>query len=98
NNLLCRFNRQRLDYEQMRDAMLAVSSTLNASNAGGRSTPLEAQEADSRRSVYLFVNRFEQPTVPAMFDFANPDQHSPQRFVTTVPAQALFLMNSPFIR
>jgi hypothetical protein len=44
------------------------------------------------------VNRYEQATVPAMFDFANPDQHSPQRYVTTVPAQALFLMNSPFLR
>jgi hypothetical protein len=48
--------------------------------------------------VYVFVDRYEQPTVPAMFDFANPDCHSPQRFVTTVPQQALFLMNSPFMR
>ena len=98
NNLLCRFNRQRLDYEQMRDAMLAVSSALDANKAGGKSTPLNAPEVDTRRSVYLFVNRYEQATVPAMFDFANPDQHSPQRFVTTVPSQALFLMNSPFLR
>ena len=37
-------------------------------------------------------------SVPAMFDFANPDGHSPQRFNTTVPQQALFLMNSPFMR
>ena len=33
-----------------------------------------------------------------MFDFANPDSHSPVRFVTTVPQQTLFLMNSPFVR
>ena len=98
NNLLSRFNRQRLDYEQMRDAVLAVSGSLNLEKAGGRSTPLDAPEADTRRSVYLFVNRYEQATVPAMFDFANPDQHSPQRFVTTVPQQALFLMNSPFLK
>lgn len=98
NNLLCRFNRQRLDYEQMRDAILAATGSLNVANAGGKSTPLDAKEVDTRRSVYLFVNRYEQATVPAMFDFANPDQHSPQRFVTTVPQQALFLMNSPFLR
>jgi hypothetical protein len=31
------------------------------------------------------------------FDFASPDTTSPQRFATTVPQQALFLMNSPFV-
>ncbi|HLF93868.1 MAG TPA: DUF1553 domain-containing protein, partial [Planctomycetota bacterium] len=30
------------------------------------------------------------------FDFASPDLHAPQRHTTTVPQQALFLMNSPF--
>jgi hypothetical protein len=32
------------------------------------------------------------------FDFAIPDATSPKRFVTTVPQQALFLMNSPFVQ
>ncbi len=31
------------------------------------------------------------------FDFASPDTHTPQRYATTVPQQALFLMNSPFV-
>jgi hypothetical protein len=31
------------------------------------------------------------------FDVASPDTHSPQRFLTTTPQQALFLMNSPFV-
>src|SRR5262249_40486309 len=31
------------------------------------------------------------------FDFASPDTTSPQRHETTVPQQALFLMNSPFV-
>jgi hypothetical protein len=31
-----------------------------------------------------------------VFDFSNPDQSSPKRPQTTVPQQALFLMNSPF--
>lgn len=98
NNLISRMNRQRLDYEAMRDCMLQVTGALDANRAGGRSVPLDAADANSWRSVYLFVDRYEQPTVPAMFDFANPDSHSPQRFVTTVPQQALFLMNSPFMR
>jgi len=98
NNLLSRFNRLRLDYEAMRDSVLAVTGSLDTAKSGGRATPLESPDANARRSVYLFVDRYEQPTVPAMFDFANPDRHSPQRFVTTVPQQALFLMNSPFMR
>ena len=31
------------------------------------------------------------------FDFASPDQHAPMRYVTTVPQQALFFLNSPFV-
>ncbi len=98
NDLLSRFNRQRLDYETMRDCMLAATQELDASKLGGRAIELGAKEADTRRTLYLKVDRYDQATVPAMFDFANPDSHSPQRFNTTVPQQALFLMNSPFMR
>ena len=98
NSFVSHFNRQRLDYEGMRDSVLAACGTLNLNDVGGHSTPQDAPTADTRRSVYLFVDRYEQATVPAMFDFANPDTHSPQRFVTTVPQQALFLMNSPFMK
>lgn len=98
NDLLSRFNRQRLDYETMRDSILAATQELDAKTVGGRSIELNAKEADTRRTIYLKVDRYDQATVPAMFDFANPDSHSPQRFNTTVPQQALFLMNSPFIR
>jgi hypothetical protein len=97
NAYLSRFNRQRLDYESMRDAVNATAGTLDASALGGRPVDLASLDADKRRSVYHFVDRYEQPTVPAMFDFANPDAHSPQRYNTTVPQQALFLMNSPFM-
>lgn len=98
NDLLSRFNRQRLDYETMRDSILAASGELDAQTVGGRSIELNAKEADKRRTLYLKVDRYDQATVPAMFDFANPDSHSPQRFNTTVPQQALFLMNSSFMR
>jgi hypothetical protein len=37
------------------------------------------------------------PGLLRTFDFANPDATNPQRHVTTVPKQALFLMNSPFV-
>lgn len=98
NELLSRQNRQRLDYESMRDAMLQVAGELDQGKIGGRAMLLNDQLADTRRSIYLLVDRYEQATVPAMFDFANPDNHSPMRYVTTVPQQALFLMNSPFMQ
>lgn len=98
NELLSRFNRQRLDYEIMRDAILAATGELNTSTVGGRALELNAKDAEAHRTLYLKVDRYEQATVPSMFDFANPDSHSPQRFNTTVPQQALFLMNSPFMR
>ncbi|OYX00498.1 MAG: hypothetical protein B7Z14_08945 [Bosea sp. 32-68-6] len=98
NDLLSRFNRQRLDYETMRDAILSATGELDTSKHGGRAVELNAKDADTLRTVYLKVDRYDQASVPAMFDFANPDGHSPQRFNTTVPQQALFLMNSPFMR
>lgn len=98
NNLLSRMNRQRMDYETLRDNLLLASGGLNPQLAPARSIPHNAPDANQWRSVLLFVDRYDQPTVPAMFDFANPDSLSPQRFVTTVPQQALFLMNSPFMR
>jgi cytochrome c553 len=98
NELLTRQNRRRLDYETMRDTMLQTSEALDPANMGGRPTPHNDKAAASRRSAFLFVDRFQQESVPAVFDFANPDTHSPVRSDTTVPQQALFLMNSPFAR
>ncbi len=98
NDLISRQNRQRMDYEMLRDNLLLASGRLNPALTPARSVPLDAPDAEQWRSVLLFVDRYDQPTVPAMFDFANPDSHSPQRFVTNVPQQALFLMNSPFMK
>jgi len=98
NALLSRMNRQRMEYEVLRDNLLLVAGKLSPQLAPGRSVPYNAPDVDQWRSVLLFVDRYDQPKVPATFDFANPDSLSPQRFVTTVPQQALFLMNSPFMQ
>lgn len=50
-----------------------------------------------RRSLYTFIDRENVQPVLRMFDFANPDLSIPQRTETTVPQQALFVMNHPFI-
>jgi hypothetical protein len=92
NMLISHFNRQRLDWEATRDALLEVSGRLDPA-MGGRS--VEVLDS-SRRTVYGFIDRQNLPGVFRAFDFASPDATSAQRFTTTVPQQALFLMNSPF--
>jgi hypothetical protein len=52
---------------------------------------------DSHRSVYLPVVRDNLPEALALFDAADPSMVSGERANTTVPAQALFLMNNPFV-
>ena len=95
NDSYWRMNRRRLDFEAMRDTLLATSGKLDKS-MGGHSVDINAEPFPTRRSVYAFVERQNLPGIFRTFDFASPDATSPQRFYTTVPQQALFLMNSPF--
>ncbi len=81
----------------MRDSVLAVASTLDAT-MGGPSVAILEPPLPTRRTVYGFIDRQNLDGVYRTFDFAVPDATSPKRFVTTVPQQALFLMNSPFIQ
>jgi hypothetical protein len=96
NRLLARANRQRLDFEALRDALLATSGRLDA-KMGGPAVEITKAPFAARRTVYGFVDRQNLPGVFRTFDFASPDATVPQRFQTTVPQQALFLMNSPFV-
>jgi hypothetical protein len=96
NLLLSHFNRQRLDFESMRDALLFVSGSLDPT-LYGRSIDIEVEPFCRRRTVYAFIDRQNLPGVFRSFDFASPDTTCPRRFTTTVPQQALFMMNSPFV-
>jgi hypothetical protein len=96
NRLLWKMNRRRLDFESLRDSILSVSGKLDA-KVGGPSVALDAAPYTTRRSLYAFIDRQNLPGLFRTFDFASPDAHSPQRYITTVPQQALFLMNSPFV-
>ncbi|MFT5122699.1 MAG: hypothetical protein ACI9TH_002838 [Kiritimatiellia bacterium] len=97
NRLLSRMNRQRLSMEAMRDQLMQAAGKLDV-GVGGRSVDLWKQPYSTRRSVYGFVDRQEVPGVFRTFDFANPDSVTGQRPVTTVPQQALFNLNSPYIQ
>jgi hypothetical protein len=96
NTLLWRMNRRRLDFESLRDSLLWTSGRLS-SEIGGPPVDILKQPSEPRRTLYGFIDRQNLPNLFRTFDFASPDTHSPQRFVTTVPQQALFMMNSPFI-
>ncbi|MEO7678702.1 MAG: PSD1 and planctomycete cytochrome C domain-containing protein [Verrucomicrobiota bacterium] len=96
NKLLWHMNRQRLDFEELRDSLLAVADKLDPT-AGGHSVDIVSEPFSNRRSVYGFIDRQNLPGIFRTFDFANPDTSSPQRFFTTVPQQALFLLNNGFV-
>ncbi len=96
NTFLWRMNRRRLDFEALRDSMLAASGKLDLT-LGGPSVDITQQPSPPRRTVYSFIDRQNLPGVFRVFDVASPDTHSPQRYQTTVPQQALFLLNSPFL-
>ncbi|QDU62765.1 Planctomycete cytochrome C [Planctomycetes bacterium Pan216] len=96
-NVYCwRMNPQRLDFEPLRDSMLAVSGGLER-EVGGRSVGSVQSPQERRRTMYSFVDRLFYPTILRTFDVSAPDQSIVKRHQTTVPQQALFLMNSPFV-
>ena len=77
----------------MRDALLAVTGELDTRLHG-----LPSEDFNStRRSLYLLVNRQQMPGVLATFDVSVPNATLPIRNKTTVPQQALYLMNNRFI-
>ncbi len=109
NSLLWEFRIQRLEAEQLRDAVLAASGRLDTS-LGGKTVPLRNRQFvfnhtsvdhtkyDSlRRAVYLPVIRNNLYTLFEQFDFPDPTTPTGNRNTTTVAPQALLMLNSPLI-
>ncbi len=97
NTMFWKWNRRRLDFETMRDRVLATSGVLDTRGTGGRSVRLEEAGSDVRRSVYAFVDRYALPGTFVSFDLPHPDHHSAKRVETTVPQQALYFLNGPLL-
>jgi hypothetical protein len=95
NQLLWRMNRQRLEFEPLRDTLLAVSGKLDLT-PGGHAVDI-IDTSSTRRTVYGYIDRQNLPDLFRAFDLASPDSSSARRFFTTVPQQALFLMNNRFV-
>ncbi|MBI3822617.1 MAG: PSD1 domain-containing protein [Planctomycetes bacterium] len=107
NRLFWSTQPRRLDAEAIRDSMLFVSGALEVtpphkSTSTGGIVPKKKKAAVSvkenpYRSIYLPIIRNNLPESLAVFDVADPSLIVGQREVTTVPAQALYLMNSPIV-
>jgi hypothetical protein len=111
NLLLHRMNVRRLEGEAIRDAVLVVSGRFNPQVGGpsvpvhltsfmeGRGAPKEKGplDGDGRRSIYTIVRRNFLPPMMLAFDTPIPFNTMGRRNISNVPAQALILMNDPFI-
>ena len=95
NRSYWRFDRKRLEAEQLRDSVLMISGNLDKS-MGGPSSDLTP--AYTRRTVYGKVSRYKLDEYLQLFDFPAPNISAEKRFTTTVPLQRLFLMNSDFMQ
>jgi len=80
----------------LRDSILALGGSLDTT-VYGRPVDLERNPDSTRRTIYGVVNRSDLLDAFVNFDFANPDMRNGKRYETTVPQQALFLMNSPVV-
>lgn len=95
NQLFWRMPKRRLDFESMRDSVLAVAGRLD-SKVGGESAKIATDPQATRRTLYAYIDRQNLPDLFRTFDFALPDTHAPKRPFTTTPQQSLYLMNNAF--
>jgi hypothetical protein len=108
DRLLWRYPLRRLDAEAVRDAMLAVSGELDRKQFGsfvpthrsaeGNVEVDEKQPGARRRSVYLQQRRSQVATLLELFDAPAMAVTCSTRTTSTVPLQALALLNSEFAR
>lgn len=102
NRLLWKSNRRRVDAEVLRDSILFVSGDLDLSYGGATIRNVSEYDRDYqfdsvRRSVYVPAFRNSRLAMLEIFDMANPSMVVGNRTTSTLPTQALFLMNSPMV-
>ena len=110
NIYVTRFVRRRLDAESIRDSLLAVSGQLDRTQGKAHSIapwyksrfslnkPFHAEPPSNQRSVYLLTQRLFRHSFLGLFDGPDRNSSTSIRSSSSVPSQALFLMNSELVR
>jgi hypothetical protein len=109
HNLYTQFHRRRLSAEEIRDSILSISGELDREPAKEhpfpspidwgytQHGPFTAIYDHNKRSIYLMTQRLKRHPYLALFDGADPNSTTAVRMGTTVPTQALYFLNDPFI-
>ena len=109
NRLLQHYPARRLEAEAVRDSILAASGRLDRTLYGQSVQPFREEDnpdrrlfagpldGNGRRSIYVKNNLMEAPRFLGAFDFPGGKVVQGRRDVTNVPAQALALLNDPFV-
>lgn len=109
NRLLSHYPARRLEAEAVRDSMLFVSGRLDGRLYGPSVQPFRDKayadrrlfpgplDGDGRRSIYIKNNLMEAPKFLAAFNLPGGKVPQGRRDVTNVPAQALAMLNDPFV-
>ncbi|MFO0965361.1 MAG: PSD1 and planctomycete cytochrome C domain-containing protein [Gemmataceae bacterium] len=109
NRLLHCYPARRMEAEAIRDSILAASGRLDPTLYGMSITSYrEKANADrrlfpgpldgaGRRSIYIKNTLMEPPRFLDVFDFPGGKVTQGRRNITNVPAQALTLLNDPFV-
>jgi hypothetical protein len=113
NRYLWRMNRSRLDAEQVRDAVLAVSGRLDLTTGGPSVQQFHFKDDHSpvydyarydpdgpganRRSIYRFIVRSVPDPLMETLDCPDANLLAPTRTITMTALQALALLNDAFV-
>lgn len=109
NRLLSHYAARRMEAEAIRDSILAASGRLDRALYGMSVQPYrEKENADrrlfpgpldgaGRRSIYIKNTLMEAPKFLGVFNLPGGKVAQGRRDVTNVPAQALALLNDPFV-
>jgi len=109
DHLYSHFPRRRLSAEEIRDSILAITGELDHEPAEEhpfpspiswgftQHGPFNAVYENNKRSVYLMTQRLKRHPFLALFDGPDPNATTADRLGTTVPTQALFFLNDPFV-
>ena len=103
------FARRRLDAEELRDTLLALTGELERTLGTGhpfpsentwaftQHNPFKAVYDSPKPSIYLMTQRIQRHPFLSLFDGADTSASTAARSASTVPTQALWFLHDPFV-